>query len=133
MKANHQNHHLYNNRLRTFAKENRNGGTKAEVCLWKYALSKKKLGYTVKRQRSVLNYIADFMCQDLNLIIEVDGSIHDSAEAQAKDSIRQRELEGAGFRVIRFTNEDVLRNMDSVRSELAKIVREIELDQKSSL
>ena len=133
MKASHENHHLYNNRLRKFARDNRNGGTKAEACLWKYALSKKKLGYTVKRQRPVLNYIADFMCQDLNLIIEVDGSIHDSPEAQEKDRVRQRELESAGFRVVRFTNEEVLKNMDSVRSVLAEVVREIEVGRRQSL
>lgn len=81
--AGNRSHHLYNNRLRKFARENRNHGTKAEAYLWKYALSKKKTGYTFKRQRPVLNFIADFMCQDLKLIIEVDGSSHDSREAQS--------------------------------------------------
>lgn len=51
--------------------------TKAEACLWKYVLSSGKLkGYKFKRQRPVLQYIADFMCPDLMLIIEVDGITH---------------------------------------------------------
>ena len=73
------------------------------------------------------------MCQDLNLIIEVDGSIHDSPEAQEKDRIRQKELEAAGFRVVRFTNEEVLKNMDSVRRVLAEVVRDIEVGRRPSL
>jgi len=92
--------------------------TKAEACLWKYVLKAKLTGYTFNRQRPVLNYIADFMCKELKLIIEVDGSVHDSEEAQAKDAIRQQNLEDAGFKVIRFTNEDVLKNIDWVRKEI---------------
>jgi len=131
MKASKENHHLYNNRLRTYARQNRNGGTKAEACLWKYALSKKKTGYTFKRQRPVMNYIADFMCQDLKLIIEVDGSSHDSPEALAKDQKRQTDLEAAGFEVIRFTNAEVLRGMDRMRREIGRKIREIEASRAS--
>lgn len=92
--------------------------TKAEACLWKYVLKAKLTGYTFNRQRPVLNYIADFMCKELKLIIEVDGSSHDSEEAQIKDGIRQQNLEDAGFKVIRFTNEDVLKNIDWVRNNI---------------
>ncbi len=91
---------------------------KAEACLWKYVLKAKHTSYTFNRQRPVLNYIADFMCKELKLIIEVDGSSHDSEEAQIKDAIRQQNLEEAGFKVIRFTNEDVLKNIDWVRNEI---------------
>lgn len=58
-----QNHHHYNKNLREFAHEKRNEMTKAEACLWKYALRGKQMGYTFNRQRPVLNYIADFMCK----------------------------------------------------------------------
>lgn len=126
MKASKENHHLYNNRLRTYARQNRNAGTKAEAYLWKCALSKKKTGYTFKRQRPVMNYIADFMCQDLKLIIEVDGSSHDSPEALARDQKRQLDLVAAGFTVIRFTNEEVLEEMDGVRREIGRKIRKIE-------
>ena len=131
MKASKENYHLYNNRLRKFARENRSYGTIAEACLWKYALSRKKTGYTFKRQRPVLNYIADFMCQELKLIIEVDGNSHDSPEAFERDKIRQIELEQAGFVVIRFTNEEVLKELDGVRKEIDSKIREIEASQAS--
>ncbi|WP_411272792.1 endonuclease domain-containing protein, partial [Daejeonella sp.] len=64
----------YNKRLRRFAHENRSDMTKAEACLWKYVLSGRRMGgYQFRRQRPVLNYIADFMCKELMLIVEVDG------------------------------------------------------------
>ena len=129
MKASKENYHLYNNKLRNYASENRNSGTKAEACLWKYALSKKKTGYTFKRQRPVLQYIADFMCQDLKLIIEVDGSSHDSLEMYINDQKREQQLINAGFVVLRFTNEEVLTSMDWVKKEISNKIREIELQQ----
>lgn len=65
MKADKSNFHAYNNNLRKFANRNRHKATKAEACLWKYILRAKKMnGYGFKRQRPVLNYIADFMCQE---------------------------------------------------------------------
>ena len=130
MKAYPENHHLYNKKLRKFAVKNRNKATKAEACLWKYALRKKEMkGYAFKRQRPVLNYIADFMCQKIKLIIEVDGSSHDSEEAMTRD--RQIRLEEIGFKVIRFTNEDVLTNMDSVKRQIGVVVDDLEAREGS--
>jgi very-short-patch-repair endonuclease len=60
----------YNKDLQAFANQNRKKMTKAESCLWKYVLSKRQMrGYQFGRQRPVLNYIADFMCKELKLII----------------------------------------------------------------
>ena len=99
----------YNKSLRNFAKSNRNKTTKAEACLWKYALSRRQMsGFVFKRQRPVLHYIADFMCQELKLIIEVDGVTHHAEEQFNEDMIRQRMLEKMGFKVIRFSDGDVL-------------------------
>ena len=127
MKADKSNYHAYNNNLRKFANTNRHKATKAEACIWKYILRAKKMkGYGFKRQRPVLNYIADFMCQELKLIIEIDGSSHDSPEAFEKDQLRQKKLEQAGFTVIRFTNSDVLTQMDSVRKAIAATISHIE-------
>jgi len=58
--------------------------------------------FQFRRQRTVLNYIADFMCMELMLIIEVDGITHHTEEAIKKDEIRQKALESAGFTVLRF-------------------------------
>ena len=91
--------------------------TKAEACLWKYVLGARKLkGFQFRRQRPVLDYIADFMCKELMLIIEVDGLTHRWEETIKKDQIRQRALEVAGFTVLRFTDEEVLNNIQSVFS-----------------
>lgn len=65
-----------------------------------------------------MNYIADFMCKELLLIIEIDGGIHDRWDVKRKDRIRQERLEEAGFTVLRFTNEQVLRDRASVEMAL---------------
>ena len=75
-------------------------------------------GFRFRRQRPVLNYIADFMCMELMLIIEVDGITHHSGEAIKKDELRQGILESAGFTVLRFSDEEVLNRIDSVRHYL---------------
>jgi very-short-patch-repair endonuclease len=56
--------------------------TKAEACLWKYALQGRRLGHQFRKQRPVLNYIADSMCPKLRLIVEVDGMTHDDEQGE---------------------------------------------------
>ena len=93
--------------------------TKAEACLWKYILRARQLkGYQFRRQRSVLKYIADFMCIELMLIIEVDGITHQWEETVVKDKKKQADLEAAGFTVLRFTDEEVLNNINDVHGFL---------------
>ncbi len=119
MKANQDNLYAYNTGLKDYARENRNAATKAEACLWKYALRAKGMkGYGFRRQRPVLNYIADFMCKELMLIIEVDGDSHAHPKVAAADEIRQKALEAAGFTVLRFDDEDVLKHINNVRSQI---------------
>ena len=102
MEAKKDNLHLYNTKLQPFANALRKRMTKAEACLWKFALRASQLkGYPFRRQRPVLNYIADFMCKDLMLIIEVDGITHHDEKVIENDKRRQAELEQAGFTVLR--------------------------------
>jgi very-short-patch-repair endonuclease len=111
--------HFYNKNLQPYANRLRKEMTKAEACLWKYVLRAGKMkGYGFRRQRPVLIYIADFMCKELMLIVEVDGSIHELEEVSKNDKIRQKALEEAGFTVLRFTNEEVLKDIHSVYSYL---------------
>jgi very-short-patch-repair endonuclease len=118
MEGKHSNH-FYNKNLQPYANRLRKEMTKAEACLWKYVLRASKMkGYGFRRQRPVLSYIADFMCKELMLIIEVDGSIHELEEVRKNDVERQRALEEAGFTVLRFTNEEVLTNIQFVTSFL---------------
>jgi very-short-patch-repair endonuclease len=107
--------HYYNKNLQPYANRLRKEMTKAEACLWKYVLRGGKMkGFQFRRQRPVLRYIADFMCKELMLVVEVDGSIHQLEEVIKNDEIRQKALEDAGFTVLRFTNEEVLKDIVSV-------------------
>jgi very-short-patch-repair endonuclease len=121
------NNYDYNKDLQPLARQLRKNFTKAEACLWKYALKAKQLnGYQFRRQRPVLRYIADFLCKELMLIVEVDGITHDSKTALNKDKQREKELIEAGFKVIRFTDDEVLKNISGVTVELSKVITDIE-------
>jgi very-short-patch-repair endonuclease len=127
MKADKSNYYAYNRQLQPYALKLRKRMTKAEACMWKYVLKACKMkGYPFRRQRPVLNYIADFMCKELMLVIEVDGFSHLTAEAQARDHRKQSDLENAGFTVLRFTNEEVLRHIDRVMEKLGRWIEERE-------
>jgi very-short-patch-repair endonuclease len=101
--------------------------TKAEVCLWKNVLRARKMkGYQFRRQRPVLWYIADFMCKELMLIIEVDGITHTIPEVKRHDTKRQKALEAAGFTVMRFEDDDVLENITGVFDSISCWIAEFE-------
>ncbi len=126
MKATKENHNLYNKHLKGNAHELRNTMTKSEACLWKYALRAKMTGYVFNRQRSVLNYIADFMCKELKLIIEVDGYSHTLDEVIEKDEKKHKNLEDAGFMIIRFTDDEVLKGIENVKRAIEQTIEELE-------
>jgi very-short-patch-repair endonuclease len=120
-------HNSYNSTLQAFANGLRSVGTKAEVCLWKYVLRASQMkGYEFRRQRPVLDYIADFMCKPLKLIIEVDGEIHCEELVAANDALRRARLEEAGFTVLRFDNAMVLQRIEEVRIQIEYWIEEYE-------
>ena len=123
-KANKQNNYLYNSNLRDKARYLRKNMTKAEASLWKYALKgKKMLGYKFNRQRPVLNYIVDFMCKDLMIVIEIDGYSHNFEEVVDKDETKQYNLENVGFTVLRYNDEDILENMENVLLDIKQHIK----------
>ena len=81
-------------------------------------------GYPFRRQRPVLNYIADFMCKELNLMIEVDGITHTYEGIALNDGKRTSELEKHGFTVLRYTDEEVLQQIDRVFNSIASWIEE---------
>ncbi len=98
------------------AKEMRQNPTEAEAALWD-VLRKKDFVYKFRRQHSIYKYIADFVCLEKNLIIEVDGKIHESQIDE--DAERQLILEEKkGFKVIRFTNDEVLNDLENVKAKI---------------
>ena len=106
-------HHLpYNPKLVERAKELRKNMTKAERKLWYEYL--KNFQYRVHRQRPIDQFIVDFYCPELKLVIEIDGDIHNSEDAQNYDLERTQILSGYGLTVIRFTNQEVLSNFEEV-------------------
>ena len=99
--------------LKVFARDNRKCPTQAETVLWEY-LKGKSLGYRFRRQHSVLDYIADFICLEKRLIIEVDGEYHFTEQQQQEDANRTERLHANGYRIIRFRNDEILNNLDIV-------------------
>ncbi len=99
--------------LKSFAKEHRSVPTEAEERMWQH-LKGRKTGEKFRRQHILGKYIADFACLEKRLIVEIDGLIHQLPENKEADAMRTTWLESIGFRVVRFTNDDVLNNVDSV-------------------
>ncbi|MDD2744339.1 MAG: endonuclease domain-containing protein [Rhodocyclaceae bacterium] len=89
----------------------RNTATDAERLLWKH-LRGQQLGVKFRRQHPFNNYVLDFVCLEKKLVVELDGGQH--SEAVAKDEARTRELSDAGFRVIRFWNNQVFQETEAV-------------------
>ena len=97
--------------LKANAKENRNHLTEAESIFWEIAKGS-GLGEKCRRQYIIGTYIVDFFFRGSRLIVELDGGYHSSIEQKEADSIRQRWLEKQGYTVLRFSNEEVLCNID---------------------
>ncbi|HXE96156.1 MAG TPA: endonuclease domain-containing protein [Dongiaceae bacterium] len=114
----------YNKNLTTLARENRSNPTAAENRIWQKILRMRQFAdYKFLRQKPVGDYIVDFYCAGLQLVIEIDGDSH--AETEEYDAERTLFLNSLGLRVIRFSNDDVLRNIDGVYEELSRIIAEI--------
>ena len=101
------------------AVKNRRVMTVAERTLWEQ-LRGSKLGVHFRRQHVIGMYIVDFVSLKNRLVVEVDGAYHMSPEQQHEDALRAAYLQQKGFRVIRFRNEDVLTNLESVMSVIIK-------------
>ena len=93
-------------RLNTFRTKLRSNLTPAEAALWKMIQASKLEGRKFRRQHSVGTYIVDFYCPGANLVIELDGLIHEGQ--READQARQRELVALGVNVLRFPNEEIL-------------------------
>ena len=95
------------------AKKLRNNVTHTEMILWG-RLKESFPHLKFRRQHPVSIYIADLYCHSEKLVIEIDGSIHDSEESKIKDDESQKDLESLGLMVIRFKNKEILNKLDMV-------------------
>ena len=103
--------------LKEYAKENRQHMTAAEKKLWSL-LRRTFYGFKFRRQHPINDFIADFICLEAKLIIEVDGAYHCEAQQQMNDQIRTDILSDMGYKVIRFTNEEVLQHPKDVINKI---------------
>ncbi len=112
-------------RLKRYARENRNRSTEAEEILWEL-LRAKQLGVPFKRQHIIGDYIADFVCLPAKLIVEIDGGYHQLPEQQMSDEQRTEWLQKRGYKVLRFINEEIIADTNNV---LEKIKQNITWNQ----
>ncbi|OEK01201.1 DNA methylase [Roseivirga sp. 4D4] len=104
----------YNKNLKQFSRNLRNNSTLSEVLLWQKLRAGQIRGYKFNRQKPLGNYIVDFYCKKLNLVIEVDGASHFIGDAPIRDKERQDILENMGLQFLRFDDMDVKVNMSGV-------------------
>ncbi|MCQ6958000.1 endonuclease domain-containing protein [Mucilaginibacter aquariorum] len=104
----------YNPKLKPLARKLRKDMTFGEVILWNELKEDKLWGFDFDRQRCLDNYIVDFYCKELMLVIEIDGMSHNHEEAFNKDELRQQKLEDFGVTFIRFSEADVKYDMFNV-------------------
>jgi very-short-patch-repair endonuclease len=97
----------------------RNGMSPPEHLLWSRLRGKQICGCKFRRQYGIGQYIVDFYCVELRLVIELDGDSHSSAEAWRRDQERQRHIEALGLTVIRFANTEIFSNLDQVTEQIA--------------
>jgi very-short-patch-repair endonuclease len=96
------------------ARELRKASTVAEDLLWQELRNRKLQGLKFRRQHPINIYVADFFCSEKQLAIEVDGNIHNTKEAKEYDEARTTDLASMSIQVIRFTNNEVEKDMPSV-------------------
>lgn len=102
----------------------RNNMTDAEQRLWRFLRRKQISGFKFRRQHPFGDYIIDFVCLEAMLAVEVDGSQHNAR--QAEDAARTEYLKHAGFRVLRFWNNEVMSEIDSVMAVIWRALQEID-------
>lgn len=114
------------------AKQMRHEPTQAEEYLWE-CVRNRKIGYKIRRQHIVDGFITDFICLEKKVVIEVDGGIHETKEQREYDKERTRLLNEKGFEVIRFTNNEVLKNPYQVANRIKEFLDTIQNNDQQSL
>ena len=104
----------YNPKLKALAAHLRSQGTKSEIILWNQLKGSQVNGFRFIRQKPIGDYIVDFYCKEVGLVIELDGLSHQSNEVMDLDERKQSYLESIGLKVIRFEDEDVIRDLPNV-------------------
>ncbi len=102
------------------ARELRRKQTPAEAILWALLRGRRCLGLKFRRQHQIGTFFADFYCREAHLVIEVDGGVHEAPEQAARDRSRDACLNEERFQVLRFLNEQIVDDPESVLREIAR-------------
>jgi very-short-patch-repair endonuclease len=114
--------HYKNRELVSKARILRNNMTRAEIILWSRLREKKINDYKFRRQQIIFDYIVDFYCHDLKLIIEVDGEMHSLLENKKYDSKRDNILKLNGYHIIRLSNVEVETEINSAINKIISYI-----------
>ncbi len=124
-------HHLpYNKNLKEFSRELRSNMTFGEVLLWNVLKAGKIYGYTFNRQKPIGNYIVDFYCKPLNLVIEIDGNSHFFPDVAVKDDKKQKALEELGLHFLSFQEKEIRLQSPKVVTDICTMVEQLEIELK---
>jgi len=126
-------HAVVSERLRGRAKQLRQMMTHAETLLWRHLKADRIDGLGFRRQVPIRNYVADFVCFSRKLVVELDGGTHDFEERQRADHRRDVFFESEGFRVLRFTNEQVLSKLEGVVATIRQAAASVASSSPPSL
>ena len=104
------------------ARELRRDAPAAERIIWRRLRNRQLGGWKFTRQEPIGPYFVDFVCREKRLVVEVDGATHSTAEELASDSRRTAVLDTEGYRVIRFTNQQVYENVEAALEEILRVL-----------
>ncbi len=123
----------YNPKLKELARKLRNESTKSEIHLWGALKGKFEDKYDFHRQKPLDNYIADFFCHELSLVVEIDGDTHNWQESQQRDFEKEARFNELGLNVLRFLDSDVFDHFESTVETIREYVKAFEKGDFSSL
>jgi very-short-patch-repair endonuclease len=104
----------YNPELKELARKLRNNSTKAEIKLWRHLRNKQMMGLDFQRQKPLGNFIADFFCPEVRLVVEIDGYTHRFEDTINKDKAKNEYFRSQSIEVIRFTDDEVFNDIQTV-------------------
>ena len=115
--------------LLEFAKTMRHTATDAESLMWQFLRNKRFMKLKFRRQHVIKPYIVDFYCHEIGLVVELDGSQHNTEDGIEYDAERTKFLEALSLKVVRYWNHDVLQNTDTVLEHFWQICYDLEINK----
>jgi len=116
----------YSPKLKQLARQLRNNSTESEICLWQKLKRKQVCGYGFRRQKPIDNYILTFFCHELMLGIEIDSYSHVYLHIHEKDTGKIKKMNEIGISVLRFSNHQVLKDMENVIRKIEYFIKAFE-------